>query len=64
MPIANAVFTPTPAEVAVAEQIIRRFDDKARSGLGAFEVGGRMVDAAVVRSARSVVELARTVGTE
>ncbi|GAA3228293.1 HpcH/HpaI aldolase/citrate lyase family protein [Dactylosporangium siamense] len=57
--VVNEVFTPTPEEVAEAADLVRRFDAALDSGAGVLvDVDGRMVDAAVVRAARRIVDLA------
>lgn len=58
--VANEVFTPSPEELASARELIADFEAALAQGLGVL-VGadGRMIDEAVVRRARRVVELAR-----
>jgi citrate lyase subunit beta / citryl-CoA lyase len=57
--VVNEVFTPTPDEVAAAADLVRRFDAALDSGAGVLvDVDGRMVDAAVVRAARRLLDLA------
>jgi citrate lyase subunit beta / citryl-CoA lyase len=56
----NEVFTPTPREVAEAEDLLARLEESAGSGTGAFALeDGRFVDEAVVGSARLTLALAR-----
>lgn len=56
--VVNEVFTPTDAEVERAETVIQRSEEAAAAGRGVFvDADGRMVDEAVVRSARRVLEL-------
>lgn len=58
IPIINAVFTPTRAEVLEAENIIERLRESSEAGAGAFLLeDGRFVDPAVVESARSTLAL-------
>ncbi|HEU4568924.1 MAG TPA: CoA ester lyase [Marmoricola sp.] len=54
--VINEVFTPRPEEVVAARALVQAFE-QAGSGVLVDE-RGRMVDAAVVRSARQVLELA------
>jgi citrate lyase subunit beta/citryl-CoA lyase len=58
--VINEVFTPTPEEVQRAMRLVVAFEDAEHSGSGVV-VGddGRMVDVAVVRSARGVLARAR-----
>lgn len=59
VPVINEAFTPSDAEVVEARQILDSHRGTVESGRGA-GVGpdGRMIDEAVVRSARRVIELA------
>lgn len=56
IPVINAVFTPSAAEVARAGRLVEAFESAERGGSGV-TVGddGTMIDAAVVRSAREVL---------
>ncbi|MEC3957736.1 CoA ester lyase [Nocardia sp. CDC153] len=53
VPVVNAVFTPTEAEVVRARDLVSRFDS-APGGI-VFDERGRMVDRAVVRRARRLL---------
>lgn len=61
IPVINDVFTPTPEEIERARRLVAAYEAAQGAGAGAF-VGedGRMVDLAVVRSAREVLDLAGT----
>ena len=60
VPVINEVFTPSPEEVAEARELVEQHDAHLASGTGAFVDGaGRMVDEAVVRSARRVLARVR-----
>ncbi|WP_158742019.1 CoA ester lyase [Acidisphaera sp. L21] len=52
---ANAVFSPTPAQVTWAREVVSALDAAAASGQGAVGVGGVLVDLAHVRRAREVL---------
>ena len=55
--VANEVFTPAPEAVERARELLARF---AAEGSGvAVDADGRMVDEAVVRQARRLLERAR-----
>ncbi len=59
LPVINEVFTPSHEEVQRAERLVAAFDEAERKGSGVtVDENGRMVDAAVVRSAREVLERA------
>ena len=62
VPIANAVFRPTDAEIAHALKVVDAARAAAERGVGAFTVGGKMVDAPFIRRAEAVLELARKLG--
>jgi citrate lyase beta subunit len=51
----NAVFTPTPKELAAAQRIVAAFEDAHG---GACQLDGRMVDVPVVKAAQRTVALA------
>jgi citrate lyase subunit beta/citryl-CoA lyase len=59
VPIANAVFRPTDAEIAHSLKVVEAARVAAGKGIGAFTVNGRMVDAPFVRRAESILDLAR-----
>lgn len=60
VPIIGAAFEPSPAELQNAEQIVSAFEQQAAAGVGAFALGGVMVDAPVAARARALLE--RTAG--
>jgi citrate lyase subunit beta / citryl-CoA lyase len=60
--LANAVFRPTPEEVAYFTGLLAAFEAAERSGLGAVTYQGAMVDYAMLPLAREVVEEARRLG--
>ncbi|MEP7070589.1 MAG: CoA ester lyase, partial [Usitatibacter sp.] len=59
VPIANAVFRPSDAEIAHSLKVVEAARDAAIRGVGAFTVNGRMVDGPFVRRAESILERAR-----
>ncbi|HET8912790.1 MAG TPA: CoA ester lyase [Ktedonobacteraceae bacterium] len=60
--LAHEVFSPTPAEVAYARKVDSIYSEALAQGLGAVAVDGKMVDLAVVRSLRTVLEKADLIG--
>lgn len=59
VPVINEVFTPDPDEVARARRIIAAYDAAVQRGSGVcVDDDGHMVDAAVIRSAREVLDMA------
>jgi citrate lyase subunit beta/citryl-CoA lyase len=59
VPLANAVFRPSDAEIAHSLKVVEAARDAAARGIGAFTVNGRMVDGPFVRRAESILALAR-----
>jgi citrate lyase subunit beta/citryl-CoA lyase len=59
VPLANAVFRPTDAEIAHSLQVVAAAREAALRGVGAFTVNGKMVDAPFIRRAESILALAR-----
>jgi malyl-CoA/(S)-citramalyl-CoA lyase len=54
--ICNDVFSPSPEEIAWAENVVQELEKAARAGDGAVAVKGEMVDEAHVKLARSILE--------
>lgn len=56
--IVNEMFTPTPEQISVAQDLLDRMNAAIREGSGiALDANGRMIDEASARSARRVIEL-------
>jgi citrate lyase subunit beta/citryl-CoA lyase len=62
VPIANAVFRPSDAEIAHSLRVVEAARAAAEKGVGAYKVDGRMVDGPFVRRAESVLAAARKLG--
>ena len=60
--IANEVFSPTAAEVARARAIEALYSEVQASGQGAVAFEGKLIDVAVVRSARNIIQQAALIG--
>jgi citrate lyase subunit beta/citryl-CoA lyase len=60
--IANEVFSPTAQEVERARQIDALYREAQASGQGAVAYEGRLIDVAVVRSARNIIQQAELIG--
>jgi len=56
------VFTPSDEAIAQALQVMKEFANHQRDGLGAFALGGKMVDAPAVKAAERVLARARAAG--
>ena len=57
--IINEAFTPTPRQLAGARELIEAFEEALERGAGAAASDGVMLDAAVARQARRVLDRAR-----
>jgi len=64
VPIANAVFAPTEAEVSEAQESIETYRAAEADGVGAIGRDGRLVDAAHMRLAANVLHKAALVASE
>ncbi len=53
--VINEVFTPSPAEVAEARELVGAFEEHARQGVYAFRFKGLMVDAPHLTRARKIL---------
>jgi citrate lyase subunit beta/citryl-CoA lyase len=56
--LANTVYAPSEADVATARRVLDGFAEAERDGRGTTLVDGRLVDAAMARQARVVIDLA------
>ncbi|MEU8003022.1 aldolase/citrate lyase family protein [Catellatospora sp. NPDC049111] len=58
LPVVHEVFTPTESEIAAARDLVARHEQALRDGSGVcLDARGRLVDEAVVRSARRLLAL-------
>jgi citrate lyase subunit beta/citryl-CoA lyase len=64
VPLANAVFRPSDAEIAAALRVVEAARGAERQGVGAYLVDGRMIDVPFVRRAESVLGAARRLGLD
>jgi citrate lyase subunit beta/citryl-CoA lyase len=62
VPLANAVFRPSDAEIAHALRVVAAAREAEARGVGAFTVDGRMVDGPFITRAEAVVAVARRLG--
>ena len=62
VPLANAVFRPSDAEIAAARRVVEAARAPETRGVGAFVVDGRMVDLPFIRRAEAIVEAALRLG--
>jgi citrate lyase subunit beta / citryl-CoA lyase len=62
VPLANAVFRPSDAEIAAAARVVDAAREAEARGVGAYLVDGRMIDIPFVRRAESILAAARRLG--
>jgi citrate lyase subunit beta/citryl-CoA lyase len=60
--IANDVFSPSPEEVDRARKLDALYTEAQAQGLGAVAYEGKLIDVAVVRSARNIIQKADLIG--
>jgi citrate lyase beta subunit len=60
----QAIFTPTPEEIARAKRLIDAHNAHQAARTGVFELDGKMVDMPMVRAAEHLLERARAAGIE
>ena len=60
--VINAVFSPSPEDIERARKVLKAYEEARSKGRGAAAVEGRMIDAATVRLARQLWELAKHLG--
>ncbi len=60
--IVNAIFSPSPEEIAQWRALVAAMESASLAGLGAIRHGGRLVDGAHVKTARQRLERARRLG--
>jgi citrate lyase subunit beta/citryl-CoA lyase len=60
--IANQVFSPSPEDVARARKLVAIYKEAQEKGLGAVSFEGKLVDMAVIRNARNIIQQADLIG--
>jgi citrate lyase subunit beta/citryl-CoA lyase len=64
VPIVNKAFTPTEEEIAFYQGLIEAMEEAERKGISAVTYKGDMVDEAMLKTAREMLEFARSIGLE
>ena len=62
VPGIHAVFSPTQAEIAYAQEVLAAIDEAKRQGRGAISLHGKMIDAPIVTRARQTLASAQILG--
>jgi len=55
-------FTPSPDKIEWAQELINNFEKHEKSGKGAFNFRGSMIDMPLVLQAKNIVQLAKLIG--
>lgn len=64
VPIVNRVYTPTADEIAFHKGLLQAMEDARARGIAAVTYKGDMVDEAMVKTSREMLEFARSIGLE
>jgi citrate lyase subunit beta/citryl-CoA lyase len=62
VPIVNRIFTPSADDIGHARGLIAAMEEAQRKGIAAVTYRGDMVDEAMVKTARELLEFARSIG--
>jgi citrate lyase subunit beta / citryl-CoA lyase len=62
VPVVNKVFTPTVEEIEFCKGLLEAMEEAAKKGVGAVTYKGDMVDEAMVKTARDMLEFVRSIG--
>src|SRR5919204_2326196 len=62
VPIVNRVFTPSSEEIDFYKGLIQAMEDATKQGIAAVTYKGDMVDDAMVKTAREMLDFARSIG--
>lgn len=62
VPVINDVFTPSPEVVAYQRKVLAAFEEAEAAGKASIAVDGKMVDYAVARVARTIIDRAEAAG--
>jgi citrate lyase subunit beta / citryl-CoA lyase len=64
VPIVNQVYTPTAEEIAFHKGLLEAMAEAEKKGIAAVTYKGDMVDEAMVKTSRELLEFARSIGVE
>lgn len=64
VPIVNKVFTPPAEEIVFYQGLIQAMEEAKKKGVAAVTYKGDMVDEAMVKTAREMLEFAKSIGLE
>ena len=63
MAIINQVFTPSPEDIAKAEQIVAAFEVAQAAGDGRVELDGSLIEVPIYRNAQTLLERAKALAS-
>ena len=55
VPVVNAIFTPTTAEIALAHKMVAAFEEAEKAGLASIQVDGKFIDYPIVYRAQRIL---------
>jgi citrate lyase subunit beta/citryl-CoA lyase len=61
---ANRIYTPTAEEIDYSTRVVKAFDEAVARGTASTTVDGKLVDVAMVKTARLVLDLAKTIANQ
>lgn len=61
VPVVNGLFQPTPEAVEYARRVVEAHEAALEQGVGAVQLGGRMVDRPVADRARRIIDIATAI---
>ncbi len=64
LPIANRIFAPSPEELSWAHTVVEAYEQASAEGRGAISVNGKMVDAANIRMAQTILQRQQAIETK
>lgn len=60
--LVQEVFSPSEEDIQKAKSLIEAFQEQQEAGVGAFALGGKLIDAPIIRAAEQVLAKARAAG--
>ena len=64
LPIANRIFAPAPEDLSWAHKVVEAYEQASAEGRGALSVNGKMVDAANIRMAQTILQRQQAIETK
>jgi citrate lyase subunit beta/citryl-CoA lyase len=61
LPIINSVFSPSPEEIAWAQQVISAMQEAEKKGMASASLDGRMIDTPTLKKARRITDIAKVI---